>query len=466
MSSLFKLHFVLCFLLPFVRWSKAVCYLTGDADCAVCWLDSGTVDAVPSAPMPCPPGLQLVWDTPPPDSFYEDEISTAVYTFTVDTDAYPTVKSRGKDISHGNVHSCLAGRGACTPFVSNSPGLSTHTEALTADLTNGNTASFRSEMELSAEKYVAIAHVQYFTVIDGEQHRYDLAIGRPIEVLPAQGYITAEGWITLGVVCGVALLLIGGFSWMILRGKGQLHSAILWVFNRTVTMSVDVIFGVGDAVAFTTALVLDFQSNPKIVPVIPIYWLFMGVAWMVSVIETWVVVNDIRRRNQLRNFRSKQTRKLLHDISVHTLRLSVDSISKDKVEHFEKEILMKIAVLKADMYKYAGALVSLIFGVVPLLALQITLSREGIKDSSDREQNNLKEEQPEEIVQQMYPARTGADFETYAPYRESPRLITQSQGSGELLDSLESELAFELGSDVEGGRNRSVRHTSITVQIS
>jgi len=275
---------------------------------------------------------------------------------------------------------------------------------------------------------------------------------------------------------------------------------------------------------------------------------------MVSVIETWVVVNDIRRRNQLRNFRSKQTRKLLHDISVHTLRLSVDSISKDKVEHFEKEILMKIAVLKADMYKYAGALVSLIFGVVPLLALQanalvntpegssvsiigllglimaaiqvgykiesvfflsdayekfrelkvsqnwasnlrrpsrgprssmprssiqqlpegrervrtsqITLSREGIKDSSDREQNNLKEEQPEEIVQQMYPARTGADFETYAPYRESPRLITQSQGSGELLDSLESELAFELGSDVEGGRNRSVRHTSITVQIS
>uniref|UniRef100_A0A0K6S9Y7 Uncharacterized protein n=1 Tax=Chromera velia CCMP2878 TaxID=1169474 RepID=A0A0K6S9Y7_9ALVE len=129
MASLFNIHFALCFLWPFLRLCYAVCYLTGDGDCAVCWMGmgAGTTAAVQSAPMACPAGIQLVWDTPPPATFHEDETPT---------------------------------------------------------------------------------------------YRYDLAIGRSIEVLPAVVGVIAEGYITLGVVCGVGVLLIGGFSWMVLRSVG------------------------------------------------------------------------------------------------------------------------------------------------------------------------------------------------------------------------------------------------------
>ena len=73
----------------------------------------------------------------------------------------PSSRAPVGTIPHANVHSCLRDVGFCTPFVSNTPGLATHSAALTAQL-SPNEATITSEVKLDPGQYTVIIHGRWF----------------------------------------------------------------------------------------------------------------------------------------------------------------------------------------------------------------------------------------------------------------------------------------------------------------
>jgi len=77
------------------------------------------------------------------------------------------------------VHSCIASHGACTPFVSDTPGLATHTSAHKGNFSDGS-VTFASTVKLPEDQYTIIAHVRFFTKAEIEglpSTQWDVAIG-------------------------------------------------------------------------------------------------------------------------------------------------------------------------------------------------------------------------------------------------------------------------------------------------
>ena len=73
----------------------------------------------------------------------------------------PSQRQPQPDIPHANVHSCVRSVGFCTPFVSNQPGLSTHSAALQGTISSEDTI-FDSSVKLSVEQYTIIVHGRWF----------------------------------------------------------------------------------------------------------------------------------------------------------------------------------------------------------------------------------------------------------------------------------------------------------------
>lgn len=148
----------------------------------------------------CPDDVLLKWESVLPEEMFEFRAYPVRYSITLDKSSKVPVKKKGAnvneevDIPHANIHSCVASMGACTPFVSNTPGdmpfplllplrvefcptwqsiplcadtathslgLSTHTAALMADLDNQGHYSFESDVKLARDTYTIIAHVRY-----------------------------------------------------------------------------------------------------------------------------------------------------------------------------------------------------------------------------------------------------------------------------------------------------------------
>jgi hypothetical protein len=112
----------LCLHLQFLPGADAVCYLEdAGADCAVCWKTTyahanDTVGV--TAASQCPDGIVAEWDLPLPENMVERLVYPVVFSIQVDNALLP-VRRKGDDVHvpHANVHSCIASRGACTPFV-------------------------------------------------------------------------------------------------------------------------------------------------------------------------------------------------------------------------------------------------------------------------------------------------------------------------------------------------------------
>uniref|UniRef100_A0A0G4FXK8 Reverse transcriptase Ty1/copia-type domain-containing protein n=1 Tax=Chromera velia CCMP2878 TaxID=1169474 RepID=A0A0G4FXK8_9ALVE len=84
-----------------------------------------------------------------------------------------------------------------TPFVSNTPGLATHTAALTGDLTgsaSAMTATFTSDVQLEAGSYTVIAHVRYYS--PDTDTKWDIAIGKPVTIFSSSA--CSAGYYHLG----------------------------------------------------------------------------------------------------------------------------------------------------------------------------------------------------------------------------------------------------------------------------
>ena len=113
-----------------------------------------------------------------------------VYTFAIPV-VFDVDRGRGRkerDIPHTNVHSCLMSTGFCTPFVEDTPGISTQTTGMTGDFTESGTersASFEAIVELLEGYYTIIVHATVLT--DNGDTQYDMAKGMKRSVLISNG---------------------------------------------------------------------------------------------------------------------------------------------------------------------------------------------------------------------------------------------------------------------------------------
>ena len=94
-------------------------------------------------------------------------------------------------IAHFNLHSCNDNVGLCTPFVKNTPGLSTHSAVKTGTLSVDGVGHFVSDVSLDQGVYTVIAHARWFDV-HGLKH--DMARARKIVV---QTVHTSDFWTTM-----------------------------------------------------------------------------------------------------------------------------------------------------------------------------------------------------------------------------------------------------------------------------
>jgi hypothetical protein len=95
----------------------------------ICWR---VVNGVMSRAAACPPELILNFSDPPPNPLFSMRDYTASFRATVNgtalglTSLYSAATGLRHEIYHANVHSCVATVGFCSPFIGNTPGLSTH----------------------------------------------------------------------------------------------------------------------------------------------------------------------------------------------------------------------------------------------------------------------------------------------------------------------------------------------------
>ena len=95
----------------------------------ICWR---VVNGVMSRAAACPPELIMTFSDPPPNPLFSMRDYVSHFRVTVNGAALGLVSllstSTGlrHEIYHANVHSCVATVGFCSPFIGNTPGLSTH----------------------------------------------------------------------------------------------------------------------------------------------------------------------------------------------------------------------------------------------------------------------------------------------------------------------------------------------------
>ena len=178
------LDLALVLLLLACKGVNGQCYLMdADSDCTVCWRTtySAPADGVGVTQMfPCPAALKSAWVVSPPERMVHMQEYRVSYSLTVDPNEY-TVVHQGSHVPHSNIHSCITETGACTPFVANTPGLSTHTQAQKGSLDSAGQITFSTDVELVAGRYTVIAHSRFFVnnSLDASlpKTKYDLAIG-------------------------------------------------------------------------------------------------------------------------------------------------------------------------------------------------------------------------------------------------------------------------------------------------
>jgi hypothetical protein len=249
------------------------CYLEdADATCAICWMTTNGA----TKQTKCPETVHTGWSEQLPNTMYENTDYPVQYHLTLDHPAFQTIDQEVKNkqgevigtdftVPHANIHSCLTSAGSCTPFVANSPGLSTHTAAETWKFKqDGETMTFTSDVKLTPGEYTIIAHYRFFVTATSSAlcddpdkpclTKYDVAMGVRRTVLPLEPEIQAEAYVYAGVVGAVMVLSIGSISWAARTGKLDLDLILTTLFCEEVTLCSDVLFGVGDITAFTVSL--------------------------------------------------------------------------------------------------------------------------------------------------------------------------------------------------------------------
>jgi hypothetical protein len=301
--------------------AAAVCYLEdANAACAVCWRTaySGPEDKTGVTTMAeCPEGIAVSWQTDVPQEMFAGSVYPVTYRLTVDEAKFPVYK-KGKEerrnhVPHANIHSCIASRGACTPFVANSPGLATHTPAAVGDLTTGGVVDFTSDIKLTEEVYTIIAHVRFYTDNDKDvtlpHVKYDVAIGVSREVLPQVVEVSTDSYITTGAIGGILLVVLLAIGWAARSGKLDVDKLLETIYSEHVTCIVSMIGGLADAVAFSVSVFTVMQTDNALVQALPASYFFMCTSWLGSLYVAWT---DLMQLNAMYLQHSSRERFVKH----------------------------------------------------------------------------------------------------------------------------------------------------------
>ena len=111
-----------------------------------------------------PDGIRLSLTVP--DTVYAGEPTPAIVEFKLKASLAVDIIAQQSNymLPHINIHSCFASIGACTPFIKNNPELSTHTPAVSRNLTTSVTSSGdwtlteSIEITLDEGSYMIIGH--------------------------------------------------------------------------------------------------------------------------------------------------------------------------------------------------------------------------------------------------------------------------------------------------------------------
>lgn len=228
-----------------VPTTHAQCYLMdADAKCAVCWktVYSDADDKVGVTKMSvCPDTIVETWTEPLPEKMTALQEYMVTYSIRVDPEKFEVAKQGDHHVPHANIHSCIASGGACTPFVSNSPGLSTHTEALIGSLDADGRGSFSSAVQLTEEQYTIIAHVRFYvkdkTAPDAPAIKYDVAIGASRVVARGEEAISADSWITTGIAGALLVIIVSSVVWAARSGRIDFDQIIETLYSDEVCSS-------------------------------------------------------------------------------------------------------------------------------------------------------------------------------------------------------------------------------------
>ena len=296
--------------LPAVR---AQCYLMdANADCAVCWktVYGDEADKTGVTTMsPCPAEIMVTWDTPLPKEMFAMEEYVVDYSISVDPEAFEIDKTGSNHVPHANIHSCVASKGACTPFVSNSPGLATHTEALVGTVDEHGHESFRSTVKLSENQYTIIAHVRFFVKDEDQPNapniKYDVAIGAARTVLKPVAAVSADSWVNTGIACTLLMLLIGSVVWAARSGRLKIDQLVETIYSDEITITADIAIGVGDTAAYTLGVFTVIAGDHKLVQVLPAAYMFMILAWIGSLYNAYHDVHQLWDVYMQKHYRQK-----------------------------------------------------------------------------------------------------------------------------------------------------------------
>jgi len=268
-----------------MAWGQ--CYLEdASATCAVCWKTTSTkVTTMGECPKDA---IMIEWTKPLPAEFESEKAIPTTYTFKIDMSKFNVTKVEAKGapwhIPHSNIHSCPADKGACTPFVANTPGLSTHTAASTGNLLKSDgihfTESFETEVKLSANRYTIIAHNRFF-VSDTKQTtdqscyptckiKYDACVGVSRTVVLPSATTSTDAYIGTGIIGVVMVGAVLATAWGARSGKLDLQAIMKKLFRDEVLLPSETLCVLGDALTFTmtstSEILVDRNLKDRIPP--------------------------------------------------------------------------------------------------------------------------------------------------------------------------------------------------------
>ncbi|GAB5036729.1 Hypothetical protein NocV09_04700210 [Nannochloropsis oceanica] len=182
----------------------------------ICWK---VVNGVMSRAPACPAELILTFSDPPPNPLFSMRDYMSHFRATINGQALGLVSltsattGLAHEIYHANVHSCVATVGFCSPFISNTPGLSTHSPEKRLNLTpipskpGWSTALIPNVVRLDPGTYTIIAHIWLETRKNNDVIKWSVAQAVTREVLPPKHFLTIAPAITYAMGAIVALTL-------------------------------------------------------------------------------------------------------------------------------------------------------------------------------------------------------------------------------------------------------------------
>lgn len=381
--------------------ARAQCYLEdAAAECAVCWETSSRGITKGGR---CPgDSVKVRWGQPPPPTMTAGTGYPTEYEFKIDKDVFPVVlkEVKGQDlkVSHSNIHSCLTGRGACTPFVGNTPGLSTHTAAMTGNLTTVDghflLDRFATEMKLSAGSYTVIAHTRFFmwdSSQDPSQSCYpecltkvDTAVGILREVVEPVASTSTDAYVGTGVLGGCMLLGGASVAWAARSGRLDMDAILKALTRDEVVLTVDIIIGLGDVVAFTIGFTEEVLVDNNLKDIVPAAILFLVTGWISSLVAAWQNVKQFKvvlesHYNHKRYIEKQEDVVLRRSISDSSQRSSY----KRKLSGNDKgrELIKQCERTRRHLWNLYMNAVTLILADIPLTAvgIYVILNGEGVE---------------------------------------------------------------------------------------